>query len=799
MWRGRFWETVLLLVCIVSFFQAAVVASQYGAVGNGLWGSAATWTPAGGPPGPSDTAFIGSVQPTGAAGMSTVTLDANHSVNELFVGFGAGTVGQLALDSSDLLVAGTVYLGRNGGTGVINSNGGTLTASAITVEGQNVINLSPGDRIHRLTLGSGGQASMASSNNVDHSVTIVDPNSELVLDADLNLLISLIVGGGTLAAPAVLDANGRNITVQNLTLGQSGKSELRNDGAIAVTNVLTLHDTDFVFDSNDQAAYVDAYNSDIALHPTTQIISLILNGSSSTVLHPGNQLQFLSLYNSQVTTIVADTNVTRGLRIHGPATQATLMADLTLNSVIVEGGTSESPAVLDADGYNIVAQDLTIDNRGGAELRNDGAIEVNLLTVYDGPFEMDANDAATYIVAYNAPIILHPTTQAYSLTLNGTSSATLFPSNQFRFLSLANSQETAIVSTSNVSDGIALTGSRTQLTLATNLELAQRLQVNGGRSIPNVLDAAGHDIIARELWFGLGGGETEFRNDGLVTISHLMRTYSDISLRGGFDIVMGQLEVFGDATLQVTQEDDHTRGLSFEGDFLTIATEAVLRLDFDDTLDPFGEWILRWSGDKVSEIHSLINDGRIVVHSPHPFSVVNNGDGFTYIARFEIDFNGDERSNCADLASLGAAIVHRSTDLQFDLTGDGLVTVADRDAWLAHAGRIFLRSGNPYRPGDANLDGLVDGTDFGIWNAHKFTENSSWCEGDFTTDGVVDGSDFGIWNANKFTSALIVVPEPSYVPLFACSLVIVSFLAKGCTQRRSANFSTQYSLPASYR
>lgn len=778
MWRGRISGTVLILVCLVSFFHAAVVASQYGAVGDGQWGSAATWTPVGGPPGPSDTAFIGSVQPIGAAAMSTVVLEANHSINQLFVGFGAGTVGHLALNSSDLVVAGTVYLGRNGGVGVINSNGGTLTASQITVEGQNVINLSPGDRIHRLTLGSGGRASIASSSNVDHSVTIVDPDSELVLDANLNLLGCLIVGGGTIADPAILDANGRNITAQNITLGQSGKGELRNDGAITVTNVLTLRDTDFVFDSDDQAAYVDAYDSDVALHPTTEIISLILNGSSSTVLHPGNQLQFLSLYNSRATTIVADTNVTRGLRIHGPATQATLMADLDLIGVIVEGGTSESPAVLDAGGHNIVARDLTIDNRGGAELRNDGVIQVGQLTVFGGPFEMDANDAATYIVAYDAPITLHPATQAYSLTLNGTSSTTLFPSNQFRFLSLANSQETVLTSTSNVSDGIDLSGSSTQLTLADNLVLASRISVSGGGTTPTVLDAAGHDIVARELWFGLRGGETEFRNDGLVTISHLMRTYSDVTLRGGFDIVRGQLEVLGDGLLQVTQQDDHTRGLSFEGASLTIAPGAVLQLDFDDTLDPFGDWIFRWSGDKVAEISSLINDGRIVVHSPHPFSVVNNGDGFTYIARFEIDFNGDERSNCADLASLGAAIVDGSTDLRFDLSGDGHVTVADRDAWLTHAGRIFLRSGNPYRPGDANLDGLVDGTDFGIWNAHKFTEGSSWCEGDFTSDGVVDGSDFGVWNANKFTSALRAVPEPGCLQFLPYSLVVLSALAK---------------------
>jgi uncharacterized Zn-binding protein involved in type VI secretion len=55
------------------------------------------------------------------------------------------------------------------------------------------------------------------------------------------------------------------------------------------------------------------------------------------------------------------------------------------------------------------------------------------------------------------------------------------------------------------------------------------------------------------------------------------------------------------------------------------------------------------------------------------------------------------------------------------------------------------------RNGDANLDGVTDGSDFGIWNSHKFSPGD-WAQGDFNYDGVVDGSDFGIWNANKFTS-----------------------------------------------
>ncbi len=63
--------------------------------------------------------------------------------------------------------------------------------------------------------------------------------------------------------------------------------------------------------------------------------------------------------------------------------------------------------------------------------------------------------------------------------------------------------------------------------------------------------------------------------------------------------------------------------------------------------------------------------------------------------------------------------------------------------------------------GDANGDGIVDTSDFNIWNTHKFQSGTDWTTGDFDGDGVTDATDFNLWNANKFTSAARPVPEPS--------------------------------------
>ena len=50
--------------------------------------------------------------------------------------------------------------------------------------------------------------------------------------------------------------------------------------------------------------------------------------------------------------------------------------------------------------------------------------------------------------------------------------------------------------------------------------------------------------------------------------------------------------------------------------------------------------------------------------------------------------------------------------------------------------------------GDANLSGVVDGTDFGILAANFNKGVSGWDQGDFNYNNVVDGTDFGLMAAN---------------------------------------------------
>ena len=180
--------------------------------------------------------------------------------------------------------------------------------------------------------------------------------------------------------------------------------------------------------------------------------------------------------------------------------------------------------------------------------------------------------------------------------------------------------------------------------------------------------------------------------------------------------------------------------------------------------------VYAWDGASGQQVHlnSLFGPGDFRI----PY-----GNGFLQLG-LDGDFDGDNLYSCGDIDELISRIAAGDHDEYFDLTGDGQVTLADRDRWLTEAGAATLASGNAFLLGDANLDGNVDGADFLVWNSNKFTSAPAWCSGDFNADGVVDGVDFLTWNANKFQSAdsASAVPEPSsQIALMVVGLAVATY------------------------
>jgi hypothetical protein len=146
------------------------------------------------------------------------------------------------------------------------------------------------------------------------------------------------------------------------------------------------------------------------------------------------------------------------------------------------------------------------------------------------------------------------------------------------------------------------------------------------------------------------------------------------------------------------------------------------------------------------------------------------------------DFDDNGVYDCADVDALTADIAAGNNTLSFDLDSDGAVTTADLIAWRLEAGEENIGPGQAYLPGDADLNGAVDVSDFNIWNGSKFTSTDAYCSGDFTADGVVDVGDFNVWNGNKFTSSdTAAVPEPNGMVLL---LIAASMLFKLRRSRR---------------
>ena len=71
-------------------------------------------------------------------------------------------------------------------------------------------------------------------------------------------------------------------------------------------------------------------------------------------------------------------------------------------------------------------------------------------------------------------------------------------------------------------------------------------------------------------------------------------------------------------------------------------------------------------------------------------------------------------------------------------------------------------------PGDFDLDGDVDGVDFGKWQTgYPMASGASLIDGDADGDGDVDGVDFGIWQENYPTNlgGSATIPEPATLAL----------------------------------
>jgi len=116
------------------------------------------------------------------------------------------------------------------------------------------------------------------------------------------------------------------------------------------------------------------------------------------------------------------------------------------------------------------------------------------------------------------------------------------------------------------------------------------------------------------------------------------------------------------------------------------------------------------------------------------------------------DFNGDSIWDVDDLDALVEEIVDGTNDSGFDLTGDGVVDLADRDQWLSVAA-LANGYGNSYLEGDTDLDGDVDVFDLLSLRQNYNLPVAQWSAGDFNATGFVNVFDLLIFRQNYLNSS----------------------------------------------
>ncbi|MEM8679940.1 MAG: hypothetical protein AAGF97_11355, partial [Planctomycetota bacterium] len=274
------------------------------------------------------------------------------------------------------------------------------------------------------------------------------------------------------------------------------------------------------------------------------------------------------------------------------------------------------------------------------------------------------------------------------------------------------------------------------------------------RSTPGTLSSYVHEIeveISPLLLAGAGGTQTDFKlksfgQDGFMEI--VLNSFGDMrvwhnDLNGNAGYLQG-----GSPAFNTDFADGDRLKIISAYDLTTDTLDVTFALNGDAALPLYsGGGIVGPIGDLITNFVEieLFKWGDNV-----PDQAIAAVDSWSLIPESVItcDFNADLACDVDDLNAMltegplasGVPVMAGVTDL-FDLNGDGELNLSDRDLWLAEAAS-FGGLGSPYRLGDANLDGIVDGQDFIAWNGSKFTATLIWDAGNFNGDSVTDGQDF---------------------------------------------------------
>jgi hypothetical protein len=218
-----------ILAAIFLTAGTTCLAGDFGAITNGNWTNASTWTPAS-IPGANDDVYIGSTYPIGSAAAATVILVQNQSAGNVYLGFDSGTAGTLNLGNYKLDIGDSFYIGGgSASSGTVIRGSGSFAASSLWVCDGNTFTFGTQDEAASLIVFEGAAANTTSSVNITDSVSIL-VGSTLTLGANMSLTGKLDIW-----AASTLDMAGHSLSADQISLSDTAK--ILNGGQISAHSI----------------------------------------------------------------------------------------------------------------------------------------------------------------------------------------------------------------------------------------------------------------------------------------------------------------------------------------------------------------------------------------------------------------------------------------------------------------------------------------------------------------------------------------------------------------------------------
>jgi fibronectin-binding autotransporter adhesin len=479
----RKWIKLLVFLWAAWATGGAATAQDTGANSSGTWETPSIWT-GGTVPNSSNNVFIGSTYPSGAAATATVTLIANESAANVYLGYGSGTSGTLNLGGNTLSITGSLFVG-DGGTGVLNEGGGSFTATNAYVQSGNSLTFGAGDAVSYLQLNGSSSATTAATGNVTGNIDVYS-GSTLTLGANLSLTGNLALQDGS-----TFNAAGNTITASEVLFGWNGSSAvtLQNLSNITATDLLIGNGLNFTVGSSDT------------------ITNFYLNSHAVGTLD--NNVAYLQLNSGASASTTGTGTVTGNIDVYSGST-LTLGANLSLAGYLnVQDGST-----FNAAGNTITANEVLFGWNGSSAvtLQNLSNITATSLLIGNGlNFTVGSSDTIT------------------NLYLNTNAVGTL--DNNVSYLQLNNGSSASTTALGTVTGSIDVYSGST-LTLGANLSLSGNLNVQDG----STFNAAGNTITAGAVLFGWNGSSA-------VTLQNLSNiTATSLYIGNGLNFTVGSID-----------------------------------------------------------------------------------------------------------------------------------------------------------------------------------------------------------------------------------------------------------------